>query len=78
MEVASALVVVPIEVDSTENGAIPVNGDVIMLFEGIDEMFTVETTDDFGSEVINNEAKKDRASEMLEETWCETCSYTLP
>ena len=61
------LIIVPVEVDSTEDGAIPINGDVIMLFEGIDEMSAVETTDDFGSKVINNEAKKDGASEMLEE-----------
>ena len=75
VEVAGAFIIVPMEVESTEDGSIPIYCYVIVFFEGIDEMLAVETADDFGAEIMDNETKKDRASEMLEEAWCVTSRY---
>ena len=68
MQITGTFCVIPVEVDATENGSIPPvnNGDFIMFLKGFDEMFAVEATNDFGSEIIDDETEEYGTGEMLE------------
>ena len=54
-----AVFVVPLEFDSQEELSFPIDGYIIVLFQGGDEMVGVYVALVFGSKVIYNEGKSD-------------------
>ena len=55
---------------AAENLTVTVNGDVIVLFEAIDEVTDMGLTDDFYSKVINNKVEKGGVGDVAENAGC--------
>ena len=72
-EINGAAGVIPVEVQTTEQIAAPVDGDVIMFLERIDEVLRMVFTGVLDAEVINDEVEHDWASDVLEEAGCVAC-----
>ena len=64
-DVKSPFVVVPIKVDTTIEGASPVDGDSILLLESLDEIFSSFFADIFDTEVVDHEGEKNIFGGML-------------
>ena len=59
--------------DAAKDLTLPVNGDIVVFFEGVNEVESMVFALDFDTEVINNEVEKDGASYVFEKTWCFSC-----
>ena len=59
-ETSGAMNVIPLEVDSSVQIALPIFGDVIVFLEGIAKVLGMHFTDIFNTKVVNNEAEEDR------------------
>ena len=57
MDVKPAFLVVPLEREATVDGSFPIDGDFVVLLEGVDEMVCVGFGEVFYSKVINTEGK---------------------
>ena len=53
MDVDPAFSVVPVEIEVVVEGSFPINGDFVLLLEGVDEMVCVGFGELFDSKVIN-------------------------
>ena len=69
-EMDFALGVIPVERESEVTFAFPVFSDVVMLFNGVDEMIGVFFADVFHSEIVDNEGERDRSPIVRPQTRC--------
>lgn len=60
--------VVPLEMDSAENCTVFVDGGIVVLLQGIDQMSGMAVANKFDSEVINYKVEDDRACGVAKES----------
>ena len=64
-----AIVVVPFEMETAKDFAVPIGCEVIMRLEGGDEVLNIRFVGVFDTEVVNYQTESDRAGGVLEEAW---------
>jgi hypothetical protein len=69
-EFNGAICVIPIEVNTTEDFAFFVDGDIIMFAQGMDKMGGMGVANNFNTEIIDKEVKVCWLCDMTKESWC--------
>ena len=67
-EVNHAFVVIPQQMDATEDLSVQINGEVIVFFEALDEMVSMGLANDFDSKVVDAKVEGDGMDDVAEKS----------
>jgi hypothetical protein len=72
-EVDSLFVIVPIKMDSTEDFAVTVDGEIVVFSKAVDEVIGVGLANNFDTEIVNDKIESGGSGDVTEESWSVAC-----